>query len=133
MAAGLVDQRQRRRHATGQPLVAEFHQRQHGREQVLALFGQQVLVPARDDTLAREQDAVLHKHGETARKGLARNTQPGLELVETPHAEEGLTHDEECPAVQHNLDGLADRTMPFEPRTGLRPFLAGTAGRLAGG
>src|SRR5690606_31139610 len=113
MPAPQVDERQGRRLAAGQPFVAELHQRQHARKEILAARREEVSVRPLALLAALHENLVADQTRKPGRQGLTRDAETPLELLETVHAEERFADDQEGPAVEHDLDRLAHGTVPL--------------------
>src|SRR6476620_494621 len=98
----------------GFPSVPPLHQHDQGREQVMALFGEQVLVAF---TLAgfeiglAVQHTVLDERGESLTEQRSRTADVGEELLEAARTVKRLAQHQQRPPLPDDVQGALDRAV----------------------
>src|SRR5882757_4473044 len=99
----------------GFPSVPPLHQYDQGREQVVALFGQQILMafplPSFAIRLALEH-AVLDERGESLAEQGPRAADIGQELLEAARTVKRLAEQQQRPLLPDDVEGALDRAVP---------------------
>src|SRR5207253_6856335 len=137
-AAAAVHELDRRAVAAGHPAVAPAGQGDDDGIEVAALLGEPVLEARRAVGVGHAlEDAVLDELLKAIGEAMARRAEVGLEVVETPDAEEGVAQDEEGPAVAHDGEGAgygAGQVADVLPAHGVgeNRFQSGTESRGGG-
>ena len=100
------------RAAGRRPLVTPLpHGRDHMPE-IAALAGEPVFRTRRVIGVSHPlQDFAVYKVVQPLGKDVAGDPQPGLEVIEAGHAEEGVPDDEQAPPFPHDVEALGDRAV----------------------
>src|SRR6478672_7900390 len=98
----------------GFPSVPPVHQYDQGREQVMAFFGEQVLMAFTLPRFAIRlalQHAVLDEGGESLTEQGPRTADVGEELLEATRAVKRLAQHQQRPLLPDDVEGALDRTV----------------------
>jgi hypothetical protein len=115
VAACLVVEPHRSALTLVEPLVTPCQHRGDYREQIVAHFGQQVLIPRRVVLIELlGEHARVHQAGKSIGQRIAGDLEGLLELVEPRHPVHAVTQDHQRPRVAEDSDSARDRARPAQ-------------------